>query len=113
MEFITLPNGYNGDTVKCYAEPIQKDKDLLKLRCAEEGKEYMIRWVHKDDYNKAMKFHLSDFDRSQLRFLTSDEIDAGLKEAKENYWNELDYLNFLNRENEMDSWQYKMSQAPI
>ena len=43
-ETITLPDGYNGDTVQCYAKPIEEDGNMLKLRVAEPGRDYMIKW---------------------------------------------------------------------
>lgn len=46
---IELPDGYSGNTAKFYAEPIAVDGDLVKLRCAEPGKHYLIRWVRKSD----------------------------------------------------------------
>jgi hypothetical protein len=49
---VTLPDGYNGHTVRCYAEPIERDGNLVKLRVAEPGKEYMIRWAHVSDVEK-------------------------------------------------------------
>lgn len=42
---ITLLDGYNGDTAKFYTRPLAIDGDLIKLQCAEPGKEYMIRWA--------------------------------------------------------------------
>jgi hypothetical protein len=52
MKTIILPDGYNGHTAKFYIEPLEVDNNLLKLKCAEEGKEYMFRWVHIEDYKK-------------------------------------------------------------
>lgn len=45
---IELPNGYNGHTMKFYVEPIERDGDLVKLRCAEPGKQFLIRWAYAD-----------------------------------------------------------------
>lgn len=56
MNTITLPNGYNGDTIKCFIKPIlEEDKTMVKLQCAEPGTEYMFRWVYKDQYKKLVK----------------------------------------------------------
>jgi len=44
---VLLPDGYNGHKAKFYIKPLEVDGDLLKLQCAEHGKEYMFRWVHK------------------------------------------------------------------
>lgn len=54
---ITLPDGYNGHTAKFYANPLSVDGNLLKLQCAETGMGYCIRWVHIEDYNKALSNH--------------------------------------------------------
>jgi len=45
---IILPDGYNGHTAMFYITPIEKSGNSVKLKCAEEGKEYMIRWVDKN-----------------------------------------------------------------
>ena len=46
---IQLPDGYNGAEMTFYAEPIETDGHLVKLQCAEAGKEYMHRWARKSD----------------------------------------------------------------
>ena len=53
MENILLPDGYNGHMAKFYIKPIEIDGNLVKLRCAEEGKEYMFRWARQSDITKA------------------------------------------------------------
>jgi len=40
---INVPDGYNGHTVKYFAKPIYISKTIVRLRCAEIGKSYMIR----------------------------------------------------------------------
>lgn len=55
INYITLPDGYNGHRAKFYIEPLEVDGNLLKLRCAEEDQEYMFRWCRKEDYNRALK----------------------------------------------------------
>lgn len=42
---VTLPDGYNGSTARFFAEPIERDGALVKLRCAEPGMTGCIRWV--------------------------------------------------------------------
>lgn len=49
---ITLPDGYNGHTARFYSRPIAIDGDLVKLQCAELGKEYMIRWASIEEVKK-------------------------------------------------------------
>ncbi|MBK1902215.1 MULTISPECIES: hypothetical protein [Burkholderia] len=41
---VILPDGYNGHTMKFFADPVQVDGNVVKLRCAEPGKEYMTAW---------------------------------------------------------------------
>ena len=43
---IALPDGYNGHSLRFYVKPLEVDGHMLKLQCAEPGKEYLIRWVH-------------------------------------------------------------------
>lgn len=54
-ETVTMPDGYNGHTVKLYTTPIETDGHLAKLACAVPGKEYVIRWARKSDIKKALK----------------------------------------------------------
>jgi len=44
---VTLADGYNGHTARFYTKPLETDGDLVKLACAEPGREYLIRWAHK------------------------------------------------------------------
>jgi fatty acid/phospholipid biosynthesis enzyme len=45
---VLVPDGYTGNTVLMYADPIEEWADgTVKLRCAEPGKEHLIRWVGK------------------------------------------------------------------
>ncbi|MCA7889079.1 hypothetical protein LGM58_38520 [Burkholderia contaminans] len=41
---VTLPDGYNGHTLRFYADPVVVDGETVKLRCAEPGKEHMTVW---------------------------------------------------------------------
>jgi len=40
---ITLPDGYNGHTMRFYAKPIAIEGNLIRLQCAEVGKEWMSK----------------------------------------------------------------------
>jgi len=51
---IELSDGYVGNKVRFFTEPIEVDGDLVKLQCAEPGKEYMIAWKRKSDLAKAI-----------------------------------------------------------
>ena len=52
MEFIKLPDGYNGDFVECECEPIEKDGDTYKLRV--KGSSYLIKWCSREQWEGAM-----------------------------------------------------------
>jgi hypothetical protein len=51
---VSLPDGYNGHTVNCIGEPVERDGNLVKLKCAERGREYMIRWIDEADLQAAI-----------------------------------------------------------
>ena len=57
---IALPDGYNGHKVKCYTKPLEIDGNLIKLQLAEKGKEYMFRWVRKNEYNRLITHAWAD-----------------------------------------------------
>jgi len=42
-QIITLPDGYNGHTMRFYAKPIAVEVNLIRLQCAEVGKEWMSK----------------------------------------------------------------------
>lgn len=48
-EVVYVADGYNGHLVLFYREPVERDGDLVKLRYAERGKEYMTAWKHKSE----------------------------------------------------------------
>lgn len=48
-KIIELADGFNGSTLPFYADPIETDGPLVKLQCAVQGKEYLIRWARKSD----------------------------------------------------------------
>ncbi len=46
---VSVPDGYNGHTVRMCVDSIEEWADgTVKLRCAVPGKEYLIRWIGKD-----------------------------------------------------------------
>lgn len=49
---ILLPDGYNGHTVECDAEPIERHGDVYKLRVTGS---YLIRWITRQDWEAAMR----------------------------------------------------------
>jgi len=42
-KIITLPDGYNGHTMRFYAKPIAIEVNLVRLQVAEEGKRWMSK----------------------------------------------------------------------
>ncbi|HEP6430584.1 TPA: hypothetical protein VDB83_004907 [Burkholderia cenocepacia] len=52
---VTLPDGYNGHTMRFGADPIEINGETVKLRCAEPGKEYMIAWRSADALRDAIE----------------------------------------------------------
>ena len=52
---ITLPDGYNGHTEIFYSTPIDRTGDIVKLKCARPGKEYMFRWIQIQQLEAAME----------------------------------------------------------
>ena len=55
---IKLADGYNGHTALFDDNAISVDGDLVQLRCAEPGKEYMTAWKHKDEVAQAIEDQL-------------------------------------------------------
>lgn len=51
---ILLDDGFNGSKALFDPTPIVIDGDLVKLRCAEPGKEYMTAWKRKGDVARAV-----------------------------------------------------------
>lgn len=51
---ILLPDGYNGHMLRFYTDPIARDGNLVKLQCAELGREYLIRWARQEDIKSAL-----------------------------------------------------------
>lgn len=55
MKAIWLADGYAGHKEMFYIQPIRTDGDLVLLRCAEPGKEYLLRWAHREEIKHAKK----------------------------------------------------------
>ncbi len=51
---VSLPDGYNGHTANFIGEPVQRDGNLVKLRCAGRGREHLIRWIDEADLQAAI-----------------------------------------------------------
>ncbi|MBU2831908.1 hypothetical protein [Acidithiobacillus ferriphilus] len=49
QQTVLIPDGYNGHTILMCADPVEEWADgTVKLRCAVPGKEYLTRWIGKD-----------------------------------------------------------------
>ena len=46
---VHFPDGYQGDVVALHAKPIRVDGNMALLRCADKGREHLIRWVDVSD----------------------------------------------------------------
>ena len=57
---ITLPDGYNGHLAQFDSEPIERDGAHVKLRCSEQGKQHLIRWIMEEDLRNAMEAQIAD-----------------------------------------------------
>ncbi|NIF40137.1 hypothetical protein F3J14_04315 [Burkholderia sp. Tr-862] len=57
---ISLPDGYNGHTANFVGEPVERDGNHVKLKCAERGREYMIRWIADADLQAAIDSQLAN-----------------------------------------------------
>lgn len=51
---VSLPDGYNGHTANFISEPVERDGNHVKLKCAERGREYMTRWIADADLRSAI-----------------------------------------------------------
>lgn len=51
---IQLEDGFNGKTMNFESFPLMIDGDCIKVKCSDDGKGYLIKWVHRNDYNKAV-----------------------------------------------------------
>jgi len=50
---IRLADGYNGDTVLLFADPIEVEGHLVKLQVAEPGRGHLFRWASKEELKNA------------------------------------------------------------
>lgn len=53
-ETVRLPDGFNGETVLVFVDPLETDGDLLKLQVAEPGRGHLFRWASKQDVRNAI-----------------------------------------------------------
>ena len=49
---VTLPDGYNGDSVDCYLTPIKTDGELIQLKVKDS---YLTRWTTQEEINENLK----------------------------------------------------------
>jgi hypothetical protein len=109
---IELSDGYVGNKVLFFIEPIEVDGDLVKLQCAELGKEYMVAWKRKSDLIKAIgplcgnrivkyvghcKLPLNHIGPCEESILSQEEVAfcAALEKRPMSSWSE-DEMDFYN-----------------
>lgn len=51
---VLMEDGYNGHTCRFNAVPVERDGDLVKLVCAEPGKEYLTAWKRESEVHAAL-----------------------------------------------------------
>lgn len=56
---IYLADGYNGHKLRFYVEPVSQDDNMVCVRCAEQGMDYMLKWCSRKDWQKAILDALS------------------------------------------------------
>lgn len=57
---VSLPDGYNGHTLNFVGVPVERDGNLVKLKCAERGRENMIRWIVDADLRSAIESQVAN-----------------------------------------------------
>lgn len=55
-----FPDGYNGDLIECYLEPIESNATTSKLQVV--GSEYLIKWVSNTELEKATAYAQMEHD---------------------------------------------------
>jgi len=48
-DVVIVNDGYNGDTVECYADPIDEDQTCYKLQVKNS---HLTKWISKEEYNQ-------------------------------------------------------------
>jgi hypothetical protein len=51
---VSLPDGYNGATMVFFAAPVETHGDLVKLHCAEPGRDFLMAWTLSTDVATAV-----------------------------------------------------------
>ena len=80
---VSLPDGYNGHTENFIGEPVQRDGNLVKLRCAGRGREHLIRWISEADLQTAIASQIAGAkaweyrdEQEGVEFLSLDRLPA-------------------------------------
>jgi hypothetical protein len=78
-----LDDGFSGSKLLFDPYPVHIDGELLHLRCAEAGKEYMLAWKRESDVAQAVQQQLPDGEF--LEWLRKDRlrIDDEKSEGKQ------------------------------
>lgn len=70
---VRLQDGLNESTRLFYADPIEVEGDLVKLKCADPGEEYLIKWGRRSEVDLALSQQQADI---ASRKLTSSFVDG-------------------------------------
>lgn len=100
---VFLPDGYNGHTVAFCAEPVAVEGNVVKLHCAEPGKEYMIAWRCRSAFEAALmsqegcaEVALAESGIGGWRGTNDDEYQIYVESAKALGWKIKTYDEWLN-----------------
>jgi hypothetical protein len=79
---IRLADGFNGDTVLLFADPIEIEGHLLKLQCAEPGRGHLFRWASAEEVKNGLE--KARRERANVARRERDQIrrDMGLKRVR-------------------------------
>ena len=89
METIKLPDSYNGDTVECDVEPIEKDGDSYKMRV--HGTQ-LIKWCTRQQWEDAMY----EAYNNEMYAAYQKEIESGIAKEYADEVRRSEYQEWLN-----------------
>lgn len=100
---VFLPDGYNGHTMAFCAEPDAVEGNVVKLHCAEPGKEYLIAWRCRNAFEAALmsregsaEVTLAERGIAGWRGMNDDEYQIYAESAKALGWKIKTYDEWLN-----------------
>lgn len=100
---VFLPDGYNGHTMAFCAEPDVVEGNVVKLHCAEPGKEYLIAWRCRVAFEAALmsregsaEVTLAERGIAGWRGTNDDEYQIYVESAKALGWKVKTYDEWLD-----------------